>query len=230
MHSIHHTILMHYYYCYCCYYYYYYYYYPYADEVQDSTMAELAMLAYAGGMESQNLFLAGDTAQAVTHGVAFRFEEVRSLVVDLLRPLHKAGLLHPDDQHRGSTGQEMAKPMKLTQNFRSHAQVIQLGNRVLGRLLDAFPGSFDRMKEDIGLSDGYMPRLVGPGSSWIMLGTTELEGKKKPEGENLRQLLNRHREAFILYPQGPGQKAGASRFELSENQEKVGAIPRAVYR
>jgi hypothetical protein len=113
----------------------------------------------------------------------------------------------------------MGKPMKLTQNFRSHAQVIQLGNRVLDRLLDAFPESFDRLKEDIGLSNGYMPRLVGPGSSWVMQGKTEPEGKK--QGENLRQLLSRHREAFILYPQEPGQRAGASRFELSENQDKV---------
>jgi hypothetical protein len=195
----------------------------YADEVQDSTMAELAMLFYAGGMELQNFFLAGDTAQAVTHGVAFRFEEVRSLVADLLRPVEFApsGCLLPYNQNSGSssTGPMMGKPMKLTQNFRSHAQVIQLGNRVLDRLLDAFPDSFDRMKEDVGLSDGYMPRLVGPGSSWVMQGKTESEGKK--QGENLRQLLSRHREAFILYPQEPGQRAGASRFELSENQDKV---------
>jgi hypothetical protein len=85
----------------------------YADEVQDSTMAELAMLAYASGMRAHNLFLAGDTAQAVTHGVAFRFEEVRSLLVELLRP---------DETQRGSSDvnrdQMMAKPIKLTQNFR----------------------------------------------------------------------------------------------------------------
>jgi hypothetical protein len=89
---------------------------------------------------------------------------------------------------------------------------------VLENLLVAFPNSFDKMKEDVGLSDGYMPRLVGPGSSWVMPGKAEPAGKAP--GENLRQILSRHREAFMLYPQGAGQKA-TSGFEQSKNQEKV---------
>jgi hypothetical protein len=52
----------------------------YADEVQDSTMIEMVMLLQAVGGEPRRLFLAGDTAQAITHGVSFRFEDVRSVV------------------------------------------------------------------------------------------------------------------------------------------------------
>jgi hypothetical protein len=61
-------------------------------------------LLLAVGGDPTRLFLAGDTAQAVTHGVRFRFDEVREAV------------------HRfGGSAKIMAKPLKLTRNFRSHA-------------------------------------------------------------------------------------------------------------
>jgi hypothetical protein len=76
----------------------------YADEIQDCTQAEVALLLLAVGGDPTRLFLAGDTAQAVTHGVRFRFDEVREAV------------------HRfGGSAKIMAKPLKLTRNFRSHA-------------------------------------------------------------------------------------------------------------
>ena len=48
----------------------------YVDEVQDLTQAEIAVLILASGCRCESVFFAGDTAQSITPGVEFRFEEV----------------------------------------------------------------------------------------------------------------------------------------------------------
>jgi hypothetical protein len=136
----------------------------YADEVQDSTMSEMVMLLHAVGGDPTRLFLAGDTAQAITHGVSFRFEDVRSVV------------------HLITRNGKIGRPHKLTTNFRSHARIIQLGNAVLELLLDeiAFPTpAFDKLRRDVGLSNGPYPVLV------------ERAG-------DLQQFLRHHHKAVIL--------------------------------
>eukprot|EP00937_MAST-01D_sp_MAST-1D-sp2_P001724 g1724.t1 len=55
-----------------------------ARAAEDATQAEIALLVLALGGRADGLFLAGDGAQAVTYGVHFRFEEVRSAVHTLL--------------------------------------------------------------------------------------------------------------------------------------------------
>lgn len=44
----------------------------YADEVQDATQAEVTLFLLACNGNVDGLFLAGDNAQAITHGVSFR--------------------------------------------------------------------------------------------------------------------------------------------------------------
>jgi len=48
----------------------------YVDEIQDLTQAEIAVLILASGCRCESVFFAGDTAQSITQGVEFRFEEV----------------------------------------------------------------------------------------------------------------------------------------------------------
>lgn len=48
----------------------------YVDEVQDLTQAEIAVFILATGCRCESVFFAGDTAQSITQGVEFRFEEV----------------------------------------------------------------------------------------------------------------------------------------------------------
>ena len=54
----------------------------YVDEVQDYTQAELAFLVML--TDPASLFFAGDTAQAIEQGVAFRFEDLRQVMYELL--------------------------------------------------------------------------------------------------------------------------------------------------
>ena len=68
--------------------------------MQDSTQCEVALMVIAVGCHADNLWLVGDTAQAVTHGVNFRFDDVRTVVTRV--------------------GGKIEKPAKLSRNYRSH--------------------------------------------------------------------------------------------------------------
>ncbi|KAK7235507.1 hypothetical protein SO694_00069047 [Aureococcus anophagefferens] len=106
----------------------------YADEVQDSTQAELMVLALACGGDAARLWLAGDTAQAVTYGVHFRFAEVRSA---LYRCCEAAARSLPPQ-----------RVTKLTANYRAHGGVLDVAAAVLDALLGAFPEALDRLPRD----------------------------------------------------------------------------------
>ena len=117
----------------------------YVDEVQDCTQAEIALFFVAAGMRTQALFLAGDPAQSVVEGVDFRFEEVRSIV------------------HQLSGGRErIARPTKLTVNFRSHAGILDCAAAVLGKLFTSFPGAAKELYPERGLFHGPRPAFWGP--------------------------------------------------------------------
>ena len=91
----------------------------YADEVQDSTQCEVALMVIAVGCHADNLWLVGDTAQAVTHGVNFRFDDVRTVVTRV--------------------GGRIDKPAKLSRNYRSHSGILNYANTFLSFLATAFP-------------------------------------------------------------------------------------------
>ena len=91
--------------------------------------------------DSRSLFLAGDTAQSVVEGVAFRFSEVRSVAFQL-------GVSVPE------------KPMVLHLNFRSHTGILNLASAVLGRLFLLFPGAASKLPPDEGLYKGPRPGLM----------------------------------------------------------------------
>jgi hypothetical protein len=114
----------------------------YVDEVQDFTQAEIGLLFHlTGGHDT--LFLVGDTAQAVSHGVDFRFEEVRSIV------------------HALSLGKDrIEKCEKLCRNFRSHEGILRVANLVLDRLYTAFPSAAAKLPPDTGLVHGPRPSLL----------------------------------------------------------------------
>jgi superfamily I DNA/RNA helicase len=128
----------------------------YVDEVQDYTVAELAVLVMLSGPRS--LFLAGDTAQSVEEGVSFRFEEVRQLMYNLAGQNRS---LVPD------------KPEKLCLNFRSHAGILDVAAAVLERLSIVFPFSIDKLPADQGLCRGPRPLLVNVQSARELSGVLD---------------------------------------------------------
>jgi superfamily I DNA/RNA helicase len=111
----------------------------YSDEVQDMTQAEIALLLQLCERQHQRLFLAGDTAQSISYGVDFRFEEVRSLV------------------HALCDGAAAPKPVALTRNYRSHGGVLDLAAKVIAVLHKNFPHAADVLPRDEGLYPGPHP-------------------------------------------------------------------------
>lgn len=115
----------------------------YVDEVQDMTQAEIYLLLLTAGNNHDALFFAGDTAQSVSYGVDFRFEEVRAVV---------------DEANR-----RIDKPIKLSCNFRSHEGILLVSNVVLDRLHKAFPKATTKLPSDTGLVQGPRPGLLRAG-------------------------------------------------------------------
>ncbi|XP_033107816.1 TPR and ankyrin repeat-containing protein 1-like [Anneissia japonica] len=123
----------------------------YVDETQDFTQAELALLIRCCS-DPNALFLTGDTAQSIMRGIAFRFEDIKSL-------FHYA---------RSSMKTLGKRPYvtvpktiyQLTHNYRSHAGILELAASVVDLLVFFFPNSFDQLKRDQGLFNGPKPILL----------------------------------------------------------------------
>lgn len=133
----------------------------YADEIQDFTQAEIALILKLV-QSPQELFLCGDSAQTIARGVGFRFTDISTLWTDLF-PV-------PD----GWTGGRKTKKeidhawrqkiqpqrLKLLQNYRSHKGALNLAADVIEIVYELFPTTIDRLPPDTGVMDGPKPILL----------------------------------------------------------------------
>uniref|UniRef100_K1PIT9 Lupus brain antigen 1-like protein n=1 Tax=Magallana gigas TaxID=29159 RepID=K1PIT9_MAGGI len=114
----------------------------YVDETQDFTQAELCLLLRVCHSPNE-MFLTGDTAQSIMRGIAFRFNDLRSLFFYAKKSMHAIGK---------SSGVKVPKKVhQLTHNYRSHAGILSLASSILDLMVEFFPESFDRLKKDQGL-------------------------------------------------------------------------------
>ena len=123
----------------------------YVDETQDFTQAELSIIIRCCRFPNL-LFFTGDTAQSIMRGIAFRFNDLRTLFHRNKEEAIKEG--KPDDFIR------VPKLYQLTHNYRSHAGILRLASSVVDLLLHYFPDSFDRLQKDEGLFEGPKPVLL----------------------------------------------------------------------
>lgn len=112
------------------------------DEVQDLAQIELAIFFMIMKKPYEELFITGDTSQAVSRAVDFRFCDLRSLFhyfnVDPVPEL---------DQ--------------LLINYRSHQKILALSHKGVVRPLElAFPYAIDKLQADEGHRDGEKPVVV----------------------------------------------------------------------
>ena len=99
----------------------------YIDEVQDFTQAELCLLLRIC-KNPYSTFCTGDIAQSIMKGVFFRFEDLKTQFFKL-----------------SATSEKKAKApqlLSLTENFRSHSGVLNLGQAVVDILKRHFTHSF----------------------------------------------------------------------------------------
>ena len=123
----------------------------YVDETQDFTQAELTLLICCS-RDPNGLFFTGDTAQSIMRGIAFRFNDLKSLFFYSQQSFQALGF---------HTGVQVPNRLyQLTHNYRSHAGILRLATSIVDLLLFYFPESFDRLEKDQGLFEGPKPVLL----------------------------------------------------------------------
>ncbi|XP_022800232.1 TPR and ankyrin repeat-containing protein 1-like isoform X2 [Stylophora pistillata] len=123
----------------------------YVDETQDFTQAELCLLIRCS-RDPNGLFFTGDTAQSIMRGIAFRFNDLKSLFFYSQQSYQALGF---------QSGVRVPNRLyQLTHNYRSHAGILRLASSVVDLILHYFPESFDRLEKDQGLFEGPKPVLL----------------------------------------------------------------------
>ena len=117
----------------------------YIDEVQDFTQAELAVFIHCC-RNPNSMFFTGDTAQSIMRGIAFRFQDLRSI-------FHKLHSQNP-------VVNVPQKPHNLTINFRSHSGILNLAGSIIDLISEFFKDSIDHLPDDEGMFPGPTPVLL----------------------------------------------------------------------
>ncbi|KAJ1562477.1 hypothetical protein HK096_009265, partial [Nowakowskiella sp. JEL0078] len=94
----------------------------------------------------RGLFFAGDTAQSISRGSVFRFQDLSSMIYRVL-----------ESKDLCLTAKSMPKVFKLSRNYRSHDGILKLAASCLDLLNKYFPGCIDLMERDTGAVDGPKP-------------------------------------------------------------------------
>ena len=116
----------------------------YIDEVQDFTQAELAVLVQCT-CDINSIFFTGDTAQTISRGVSFRFQDIRSLF-----------------HHLAEKNSKIKVPQlhNLTLNFRSHSGILGLAGSIIDIITEFFNHSIDDLPNDDSMLPGPTPVIV----------------------------------------------------------------------
>ncbi|KAM3142568.1 hypothetical protein pb186bvf_005227 [Paramecium bursaria] len=126
------------------------------DEVQDLPHA---MLELFGRITDQNLFLCGDTAQNIAKGVGFRFQDLKSLFANKVNQNNKF------------------TTFQLTTNFRSHNNILQIANSIVGIIQIFFPKTIDKLSKETSDLDGPKPMIIHSQESLFLF----LKGNKQSD-------------------------------------------------
>ncbi|THH16783.1 hypothetical protein EW146_g3905 [Bondarzewia mesenterica] len=120
----------------------------YVDEVQDLLLIDVSFLRCIC-KNPDGLFWAGDTAQTISFGSAFRFNDLTSL-------------LYTMEKRSRSRRQAPTKPefFQLLTNYRSHAGIVNCAHSIVELIANFWPYSIDKLDRETGLVDGIKPIFV----------------------------------------------------------------------
>jgi hypothetical protein len=147
----------------------------YIDEVQDFTMAQIALLKYVCQNFKEGFLFAGDTAQTIAKGVDFRFEDIRSLFYTAF--LSDTGVSNQGIEHGKQV--HLSDMFQLTQNFRTHCGVLRMAQSIMDLLYFFFPSSVDKLNPESGLVHGEAPTLLESSNGENAIMTIFGENKSK---------------------------------------------------
>lgn len=130
--------------------------YVFIDEVQDLTMAQIALFKHICRNVEEGFLFCGDTAQTVGRGIDFRFQDVRSLFYKNFMLESKSGF---QDKKKEKV-KCISDIFMLSQNFSTHAEVLKLSQSIIELLFHFFPNSIDMLKVETSLVYGEPPIVI----------------------------------------------------------------------
>lgn len=143
----------------------------YVDEVQDLTQSEIALIMNII-KDPNNLFLSGDTAQTISKGIGFRFEDIRSLFYCFGNGELK--------YHNNDSFMKIITPAinQLSYNYRSHSNILNVAADTLKLLQYLFPDSIDKLEGDKGLFNGPTPIYINQHDKTKLLSSFQYNNRK----------------------------------------------------
>ncbi|KDQ30332.1 hypothetical protein PLEOSDRAFT_155016 [Pleurotus ostreatus PC15] len=120
--------------------------YLYVDEVQDNLLID-ALVLRSICSNPNGLFWAGDTAQTISVGSSFKFNELKALLYRIEKKRVKDSRLEPD------------KPasFQLAVNYRSHGGIVNCAHSVVQLIMRFWPDAIDALQPEHGVIDGPKP-------------------------------------------------------------------------
>ncbi|KAJ7576870.1 hypothetical protein C8J56DRAFT_1171170 [Mycena floridula] len=118
----------------------------YVDEVQDLLLIETYVLR-AMCRDSSRLFFSGDTAQCISVGSSFRFDDLKAFQYRI-------------EEQRVMAGSCVATKPELFQlaiNYRSHAGIVDCADSIIQLIQQFWPNSIDRLQPESGVVEGVKP-------------------------------------------------------------------------
>ncbi|KIK18632.1 hypothetical protein PISMIDRAFT_178561 [Pisolithus microcarpus 441] len=122
----------------------------YVDEAQDSLLIDALLLRLLCS-NPEGLFWAGDTAQTISPGSSFRFDDLRAF-------LHRIEMDQASSSHIVKE-QAVAHPasFQLAINHRSHGGILNCARSVIELISHFWPHSIDSLQPEHGTVDGVKP-------------------------------------------------------------------------
>ncbi|KAH7101437.1 P-loop containing nucleoside triphosphate hydrolase protein [Auriculariales sp. MPI-PUGE-AT-0066] len=121
--------------------------YLYVDEAQDNLLID-ALLLRAICCNPDGLFWAGDTAQTISVGSSFRFNDLRAF-------LHRVEEKRVADANKAEA--QAPALFQLTVNYRSHGGIVSCAHSLITLITRFWPDSIDNVAAERGVVEGARP-------------------------------------------------------------------------
>ncbi|KAH9931251.1 uncharacterized protein B0H18DRAFT_929734 [Fomitopsis serialis] len=125
----------------------------YVDEAQDNLLIDALILRSICRNADTGLFWAGDTAQTISIGSAFRFNDLKAFLYRVEVP-QSNGESRLGPRHQPHTFQ-------LAVNYRSHAGIVDCAHSVIELITMFWPYAIDHLAPERGLVQGATPIFLG---------------------------------------------------------------------
>ncbi|TFY54263.1 hypothetical protein EVJ58_g8968 [Rhodofomes roseus] len=118
----------------------------YVDEAQDNLLIDALVLRSMCRNADTGLFWAGDTAQTISIGSAFRFNDLKAF-------LYRIELSNDSCANSGS----QPRTFQLAINYRSHAGIVNCAHSIIELITMFWPYSIDHLAPERGVIEGGKP-------------------------------------------------------------------------